>query len=70
MQIANRMIAARDNENKLQKIVDEFGLHRQKSQFKQIEDAEFDECSRLSHETLSSEITFGSFQTWFISALL
>lgn len=65
MQIANRMIAARDNENKLQEIVDEFGLHRQKSQFKQIEDVELDEFPRLSHETLSSEITFGSFQLKF-----
>ena len=62
--VAKRMFAARNSENKLQETVVNLGLHR-KSQFKDISDSELDDFPILSLETLSSEITFGSFQLKF-----
>lgn len=62
MMIARRMFAALNTQNKVQEVVVELGLHREKSQFKPIEEEEIDDFPRLSQETLSSEITFGSFQ--------
>ena len=65
MKIARRMFAAFNNQNKVQEVVVELGLHREKSQFKPIEEEEIGDFPRLSQETLSSEITFGSFQLKF-----
>ena len=62
--IAHRMFDARLNENKLQKIVIDHGLHR-KSQFKDLGGTERDDFPILSLEKLSGEVTFGSFQLKF-----
>jgi hypothetical protein len=60
--IARRMFTNRDKQNELQTLVEKYGLQR-KSQFKTITDqTELDDFPNLSRETLTSDITYGSFQ--------
>ena len=62
--IAHRMFGAQSRKNELQEIVADLGLHR-KSQFKDIDVSEIIDFPKLTLETLSAEITFGSFQLKF-----
>lgn len=60
--IARRMYDNRNKPNELQDIVEKYGLHR-KSQFITIADqAQLDDFPKLSLETLTCDITYGSFQ--------
>ena len=58
------MFGAQNRKNELQEIVVDLGLHR-KSQFKDIDVSEIIDFPNLTLETLSGEITFGSFQLKF-----
>lgn len=60
--MARTMLANLSKPNELQTIVEEFGLHR-KSQFTMMTDpSELDDFPKLSLETLTIDITYGSFQ--------